>query len=422
MSLPASFLGGAKDRLLPASIPFRFFAAASVFHLSAWLVLLLGAEQLPSFTGEPGLVLAAVHLLTLGVLVMTVMGASYQLLPVATLKPLKNHWPARTSFWFMVPGTLLLTSGMVNLNPLLLYSGALAVTIALVLFGWLMANNLWQARKAMPVVSAHGWAGLVSLIGFLVIGLTLVADFADGFLPDRRGLATTHMLLAVFGFMGLLTFGFSHVLIPMFVLSRALPVKKSWVQFALAGIAVAVAVGVAFWGNWLYSAFSAILGLSASLAFFVVMGHAFKTAMRKRLGLSFVLIKASWGLLVGGLAIGLVMSLGVKITNGETLFGFVLLVGWLLTFLAGILQRIMPFLASMHAAGKAGMPPLLSDLTAETPLKLHAGFHLFALILCGIAIVANNPVLATVGAVAGLAGALAFAVFAALVIAKLGRA
>ena len=34
-----AFLGGATSRLLPASIPFRFFGAAVAYHLLAWLAL-----------------------------------------------------------------------------------------------------------------------------------------------------------------------------------------------------------------------------------------------------------------------------------------------------------------------------------------------------------------------------------------------
>ena len=77
------FLASARSRLLPASIPLRFFGAAVVFHLLAWLALLPGAQALPRFDGGLGWPLAALHLITLGVLVMSAIGASLQLLPVA---------------------------------------------------------------------------------------------------------------------------------------------------------------------------------------------------------------------------------------------------------------------------------------------------------------------------------------------------
>ena len=82
-----AFIAGAASRLLPASIPFRFFGAAVAYHLLAWIVLFAGAQSVPRFAGGLGWPLAALHLVTLGVLAMTAIGASLQLLPVATRQP-----------------------------------------------------------------------------------------------------------------------------------------------------------------------------------------------------------------------------------------------------------------------------------------------------------------------------------------------
>ncbi len=49
MTLAATFLGGAKSRLLPPSIPLRFFAAAAAFHLVMWIILFVGASQRRAF-------------------------------------------------------------------------------------------------------------------------------------------------------------------------------------------------------------------------------------------------------------------------------------------------------------------------------------------------------------------------------------
>lgn len=418
MTLAASFLGGAKGRLLPASIPFRYFATATVFHIFAWLVLLAAADELPSFRGGPGMVLAAIHLLTLGVLVMTAMGAAFQLLPVATRRPLTETWPARLSFWLLTPGTLGLAYGMAIGDEVTMVAGGGGVTASLVIFALIVADNLRRAGD-MPVVAAHGWGAIVSLAGFSVLGLALIADFSAGFLADHQSVALAHLALAGFGFMGLLVFGFSHVLIPMFALSRTLPVHLSWREFWLACIACGLAVIAALTDQPVGLAIASVFGLCATGVYLWLMRTALQTGMRKRLGLSFMLIKLSWGTLVLCLVLGLVMALGAPVPNGAALFGFILLAGWLLTFLTGILQRIMPFLASMHAAGKDGKPALLSELTADLPLKLHAGCHISAVLLCSAGIVSNSALPVRLGAVVGLAGALAFATFAFLIVIRL---
>ncbi len=418
MTLAARFLGGAKSRLLPASIPFRYFTAAVSFHVLAWLVLFAAADELPGFIGGPGNVLAAIHLLTLGVLVMTAMGAAFQLLPVATRRPLAQTWPARVSFWLLTPGILMLTYSMAIGHETAMIVGGIGVVVGLVVFAVVVADNLRRARD-MPIVGAHGWGAVVSLAGFAGLGLALIANFSSGFLPDHQSASIAHMILAGFGFMGLLAFGFSHVLIPMFALSHTLPPHLGWTEFWLAFAACGLATAAALTDNPIGLAVAAVMGLCASAVYVWLMNTALKTGMRKRLGLSFVLVKSSWVALMICLALGLAIVLGVPIPNGATLFGFVLLAGWLLTFLTGILQRIMPFLASMHVAGAGGKPVMLSELTAENPLKVHAGCHVGAVTLCSLGIIANSGMLVRFGAALGLTGALAFAVFTFLIVNRL---
>jgi hypothetical protein len=418
MTLAASFLGGAKDRLLPASVPFRFFITAAAFHIVAWIVLFAGADQLSGFIGGPGLVLSALHLLTIGVLAMTVMGASYQLLPVATRHPLSRNWPAILSYWLTASGTAVLAVGMVDTSPAFLYSGGAGVSLGLLIFMGLTADNLWRATS-MPVVAAHGWAALIALAVFLCLGLSLLLDFEYGFLDDHQAIAATHMILAVFGFMGLFAFGFSQILIPMFVLSRSLPLGLSWLEFCVAACAVLTSSIGLYFDITSLTILAAFLGLAATASYLGLMRAAFSTRMRKRLGLSFLLIYVSWGFLVLSLLAGLAVSFDLPIPNGATLFGFLTIVGWLLTFLLGILQRIMPFLASMHITDKNGMPPMLSQLTSATPLRIHAICHLIAVSTCSAGIVLNMPTLIWAGSACGVAGAIAFVAFTGQILVKI---
>jgi hypothetical protein len=143
------------------------------------------------------------------------------------------------------------------------------------------------------------------------------------------------------------------------------------------------------------------------------MRHVLKTGMRKRQGLSFVLVRGAWAALVLSLVLGLGVVRELVGPGRPALFGLLLLGGWLLTFLLAVLQRILPFLASMHATGaQAGTPARLSELGATLPLKVHAACHAFALIGLAAAVVLNSPDTVRVACVIGLAGAIAFAVFA----------
>src|SRR5512134_1449579 len=103
-SAGASFALGASGRLLPLSLPMRFFGAAAVFHLLAWVALGAGAVQTPRFGGGIGWPLAALHAVTLGVLAMSAIGASLQLMPVATRQALRSHRAVAALWWLYAPG------------------------------------------------------------------------------------------------------------------------------------------------------------------------------------------------------------------------------------------------------------------------------------------------------------------------------
>jgi hypothetical protein len=420
MTLAASFLGGAKGRLLPPSIPFRFFAAAAVFHVAMWAVLLTDAEEALGFRGGLGPPLASVHALTFGVLIMSAIGASVQLLPVATRRGLSAIWPIRLVFWLAVPGLAVLVFGMYARWPAIMLTGAVVATAGLLLFAALFADNLRRAGK-LPVVVAYGWTALAALFGLLGLGLALAFDYDRGFLADHAAVALAHMILGGFGFMGMLALGFSHILVPMFALGSAPAPRVALMVLGLAVAALALGVAGAVMDVSRLVGAAAVIGLAAVGLHVRLMAGVLAGGMRKRLGLSFLLIRTAWAMLPLSLLVGLAALNGWAGANGPTLFGLVVLYGWLLTFLLGILQRIVPFLASMHATPSGGVPPLLSEIAASWPLKVHAGCHLLALCGLAVAIAAHNVVVMRAAGGVGLAGALAFGWFMSTAIRRLER-
>src|SRR5262245_5304915 len=381
MTVAASFLGGAKSRLLPRSIPFRFFAAAAAFHVMMWLGLLIGASEAVSFRGGLGPTLASVHLLTLGVLTTTAIGASVQLLPVATRRTLHAVWPIKLIFWLTVPGLIALIVGMHTAQTNVLVPASVATAAGLLLFCALLVDNLRRAGS-LPVVGAYGWAALVMLVLVIALGVTLAINEEAAILPDHAAVALAHLILGGFGFMGLLALGFSHILIPMFALGSAPPKRASYASFIAASTAVLLGALGALAGSWNLLTVASLTGLAAAATHLWLMQRVLKTGMRKRLGLSFVLVRAAWVMLPATLLVGLAALYGAAGPSGGTLFGFLLLFGWLLTFLVAILQRIMPFLASMFAPPQAsGGTAIVSELANAPSLKVHAICHGLALTL-----------------------------------------
>ena len=417
-----AFLGGALGRLLPWSIPFRYFGAAAVFQVLAWLALVAGAGDALRFRGGLGLPLAALHLITLGVLAMTAMGASMQLLPVATRQAV--HWrraPALV-FGLYTPGVALAAAGMALPQPMVLAAGATLVALGLAIYASVLAHNLFGAR-GMPGVVAHGWIAWFALVVVLVAGASLAFDYVGAHVLPRSVALALHVPFAAYGFMGMLALGLSYIVVPMFAFSPTQSERAALASCACAAAGLACA-GLAAFGvaTLALRVLAVALGAVAAALHVHAMLLALRAGMRKELGASFRLVRLGWAALGASLAIALALAFGAPFDGLATLFGFTLIVGWLLTFLLGVLQRIVPFLASMHAARGRHLPPTPTALGAGAALPVQHVAYLAALALVVVAIVLDDVVAMRIGALCGLASAAAFLAFFVRVVARTRRA
>lgn len=422
-ALGGTFLSGATGRLLPASVPFRYFGAALGFHLAAWLVVLLTAADWPQWRGGLGWPLAALHLITLGTLAASAIGVSLQLLPVATRQSVR--WPGLLGivWWIFVPAVVVLVLGMGLARPLWLGVGATALIGVLLVFAVMLALNL-RAGRSMVGVVLHGLGALVALLAVLVSAAALVALWLGRPLFDHASAVSLHLVAGVFGFMGLLAFGLAFVLLPMFTLGRVPEDRRQLHAGGAALAAVALAAAAAFWPAQapLLQGLALAVGVPAVVLHLRLMRGIFATAMRRDLGLSGKLMQAGWAGLALALPVGAVALLSAAGSVWTRLFGLLAVCGWLLTFLFGVLQRVLPFLASMHAGQKLKRGPTPSALTQERPLRWHAFAHASALVLLAAGLALSSVTLIRLAGLAGSVGALAFLVFFVVLMQRLQTA
>ena len=410
------FPPGARSRLLPVSVPMRYFGAAVAFQVFAWALLLAAPEPLSAFRGGLGPVFAALHAATLGVLAVAAVGASLQMLPVATRQPVRSIAAAKLAWWLLVPGLLLFTSAAAAYRPQLMAAGAAAAFIALAIYGWLLFENLRHAR-GMPAIRAYGWAALACLALALALGVSLVAHCEFGMALDRRAFAAAHLVLASYGFLGLLALGFSCFLLPMFALAPPPSERGTLIALAACVGAIALALAAIALRREGLLALAAAIGCGGALVHVVMIERSLRTRLRPPLGSAFLLVRVSWFCLLASLALAAALALGVAPERAQVLFGVLLVPGWLLTFLLAVLQRIVPFLASVHAGGRA--PARVSSMTPERTLGAHRILHLCALaaLVGGVTFAADW--LAQLGAAIGLAAAIAYGAFFVAVMLRL---
>jgi hypothetical protein len=273
----------------------------------------------------------------------------------------------------------------------------------------------------MPVVVAHGWAALAALVVALASGAALALSYTGALAIDRVATISLHVAFAAYGFMGMLVMGVSYILLPMFALSPPVDERGSRIAVALAiaalGAATLAALGVA---TRVLAPCAIVAGAAAFLLHVRLMSVALRLGLRRSLGVPLRLVRIGWLAIGASFGAALALAFDAPLERLSALFG-VLAVGGLLTFLLGVLARIVPFLASMHAAGTP-RPPTPSSLTNERALALHAGLHVPALVALALAVAAGSPALARIAAAAGAAGAIAFAYFFATALTRAAAA
>ncbi|MDZ3837113.1 MAG: hypothetical protein U0S49_07035 [Rhodospirillales bacterium] len=412
MSLGAGIdVGGAHQRLLPESIPLRFFGTAALAHVLAWIGVVVVADDIPFYSGGPGPVACAFHLLTVGVLLATAMGASLQMLPVALGCAAPAAGLCHAIYGLLVLGGIALVVGFASVRVEIIAAGAVALALSAALYVGALAAVL-RASAGLPLVRGHVSAALACLCLGVLAAVLLAIDYVAPLLPDHRTTAIIHMALVAYGFLGLLALGLSQILIPMFAIAEPADGRLPAAALALTLAALAAAVGGLIAGQGAAVGVGAAVGLAALCCHAAGAEQTLARRMRRRLGGEFQLIRLSWIMLAAALSLAAGLALGLLPETAPALFGFFTLFGWLLNLVLGVQQRILPFLGSMHVLRAGARPMAPTRLVNERCLQIHRWCHLAAVALVTAGILFAAPTVIRLGGSAGAVGALAYGLFA----------
>jgi hypothetical protein len=214
---PARSGGIATDRSPDFSLPLRYFGLG----IAAYLLATLGVAAVgPALAGTPWhpQVIALTHVMTLGVLVGMIMGASYQMVPVVLLAPIWSQGLGKGSFWVFLPGVAAMVAGFALGKPawlgVLLRVGATLAAAGAGVWAW-DARGMFagRIRKKLDAgltytATAIGWLVLAALMG-LVLAWGLVPP---GIPADRWAIA--YAVVGMVGFIGFTVIGQFYKIMP----------------------------------------------------------------------------------------------------------------------------------------------------------------------------------------------------------------
>jgi hypothetical protein len=384
---------------------------AGALVLASAALVWVGPAILPYPLGLPA-ALAVTHLLTLGWVTMTIMGASYQLMPVVLQVRLYSERLAHVAFWHFAPGVALLVCGFWLFQTALIVVGGAAVFAGLVMYAWNVAATLrrvetWGLQGAFFAVAT------VYLIGVGGMGLTLAVNFIWPLLgPALMAHLIFHVVLGLFGWITILAMGVAYKLGPMFALSHGRGDGFGRVVLGLSGGGLALLLAVlSFWPARAAVSAAALVALSGVLLFLWDQWRYLRERSRPRLDLGLRFMAVSFVYLGVAAVLGWLEAAGwVPVPPAVPIV--LALLGWAGNLITGQLYKIVPFLIWYERYGpRAGLEPvpLLRDMFSARWGDVSLVTLAPAAALLAVGILAASPATMEVGAVAALAGASALA-------------
>lgn len=349
------------DRTPPYAVPLRFMLAAPLFGVVAGLALIAGGADLLATRWSPA-ALGFTHLITLGILAMTMFGATQQILPVlvGVDVPATRHM-SRLVFWLFAPGVALLAAGLYLTQPASTGAGLFFIGSGAAVF---LATAGWPAVKSpvrTPTVPAIRLA-LVSFAITLGTGLHLAAAHA-GLTPVLlRHLTDLHAAFALVGWVGLLVIGVSYQVVPMFQITPDYPSRFARpLPYAVFTLLVLFGIGAAFAQPWAWplrlAAEGGIVLLFALYAFVTL--DLQRRRKRKVSDITLSLFRTGMVALIACVPLWLWLRLlptGAFTARIEIALGACYLGGFALSVINGMLYKIVPFLAWLHLMRASQQP------------------------------------------------------------------
>ncbi len=367
------------DSMPPLAVPYQFFITAPLAIIAIGLLWLFATPA--EFASRwSNLLLASTHGITLGFMLMVMLGALFQVLPVVTgIAMPKATKLSKVVYLFLLTGVIGLVFGFAFRQNLPLALGATAVLISLIVFVSGLFISFPQMRN-----SPTTWAIRLASISLLItigLGVTFIIGWVEpSWFPGFRLWTNVHLLWGIIGWTLLLIMGVSFQIIPMFYVTPDYP---KWVSKFLP-----TAIFVQLLGYSLVKFFDVFFGdsivtkIQLVLIAITVATYAIYTLyllrLRKRKARDITIW--FWNSAMVNFIIATVLFIFNLFYQGqyssllEIMIAVIALVGFAMALITGMLLKIVPFLVWLNLQQKwikhpsTKMP--LSNMQQVIPVKI----------------------------------------------------
>jgi hypothetical protein len=410
-------------RSAPAEVHAPRVALSLLFILVGVVALLAGTVWLVT---RPDLlatyhynqyVIAVTHLYVLGWIGSVIMGAMYQLVPVALETKLHSERLARWHFPMHVVGFV----GMVamfqiwNMKQVGHFGSLMALGVGLFVY------NLARTLRKIPrwnVVAAGIAASLFWLSLTILAGLYLACAKCWDFSPfEPIAQMHAHAHLGGLGFFDIMIVTVSYKLVPMFTIGELQSARRAaWSLMLLnAGLAGAF-VTILLSSPW--KIVFALIILAGLLAYGWEITVILRARKRRSLDWGLRYFLTAIAVLIPGSVLGIVLAwprlpATLLTTQLENVYGFLAFVGVVTFAILGMLYKMVPFLVWYASYSKAigrSKVPALAELYSHTLQAVGYWLFVTGLLVTTAATALSHQPGVRVGCLALLAGVITFVV------------
>ena len=359
-------------------VPLRFLLSAPLFLLLAGLLLLFAPDKLFVSRWNPT-VLALTHLVTLGFLGTSMIGALQQLIPVlvGVVMPRAERL-SQLLYALWIPGTLLLVAGMNWGWQPGLQSGALLLGLTLLILVIMGGHALWRSNSRHATIPAMALAMFGLVVG-VAIAISLLWTY-HWQVPLAHAMTRLHIGWTAVSWVAILVIGVAYQVVPMFQLTGPYPI---WLRRTLAP---ALVLTLLLWSIWPWPLLSILIVVL--LGGFALTTLWLQLHRRRQLAdatLDFWRIGMVSLLLAG---FGWLWWLYQPSPQVEILIGVLFLAGFATAAVNGMLYKIVPFLIWLHLnnqlqqAGQwQGKVPNMKQIIPQLHARRQLWLYLLALLM-----------------------------------------
>ncbi len=348
----------------PVSVPFRFFLTAPIFAIIIGVLIIFNDANLV-LNRYSDVSVAIVHIFTLGILSMIIVGAMQQMMPVLAGAVIKKPILfANIVHTTLTLGTILFALYFIYKIKVLLMIATLFLGVSLLTFFFVAFKLLFKVKYLTSTVIAMR---VFVIVGFITIllGLNLAgAHIADNIGERHYSFVAIHILFGMFGFAFILIMGVAFQVIPMFYVAKSFPkfVQNRIPFIMLFLLFIYIGFELLFLDITVLKALFSFVAIT--FAYFAL--DSLNNRKRPIFDVTLLYWKLSLYSLIASVLIWLFFDLEISF-----LLAILFALGFLFSLLQGMIYKIIPFLCWFHLTSKGYfLVPTMRELIVEDSIKL----------------------------------------------------